>query len=761
MNRVLLIIIIVIANLVCNTIDSFSQRHELMDSLARRMDLYDQGQGRTSIYLKSNKDIYIAGEDLWFNAFVLNSQSFSLSDLDKILYLQLTQKDGDSVVWEEMYPIVSGISGGHVFLPPTLAEGDYLLKAYTANSYFFQQHYFYAVAPIQIVKAAQAIKNYGQLAQSLPFRKGEKIRLNIFPEGGSLVSGLQNLVAFKAVNKDGLPVDINGTLLKNGAPLINIKSLHSGMGCFTFTPEVNAEYAVSLENYQDSIFRISDILDEGVVMQLERNRSDSLIFKIATSHHESQKVFLRIQVRGMLQAIAAGTLKDSLIVKIPITGMTGGIAEATLFDERLHPLAERLVFVHQENKLNIHFSQVKDQYAPKEQVLIKIKTRDDNGKPVPAVLSLRVYDQLFANRKNVANIVNYYQLSTQVGEDIYDPSYYFDTINNNRQDALDLLLLTVGRKKYNWNEGRVAQDASAQRSVLSDSLKSSLELVNKYGKGKAPVSVMLFNHNKTQTQIAVTDSNGVFYLSPENLFIGRRFFIKYFSESEYNIRVTDPFEVIKEMEHKQSMAYLVGEKNIVMEGPTIDTGRLQYEKTLQEVIVRASGRNFADGYMGYLDSIAMFEGNTDYIGKCGWLNCPACGSGTKPVEGVAYSELIGPRRSQVSTHPFAFTSADMRKSPYIYPKYTEAELLKKFKMVITKGFYQNRKFFAPNYDKEDRTATDTRNTLFWDPMIVTDANGEATIRFFCSDITSRFVGVAEAVGENAYLGSGSFNFRIR
>jgi hypothetical protein len=754
--------IIFIVSLIAGSIVSFSQQgNVLMDSLARRMDIYAGEQGKTAVYLKCDKDIYIAGEDLWFNAFVLNAQFFSLSDLDKILYLQLTQKDGDSVVWKEMYPITKGIAGGHVHLPHTLTEGNYLLKAYTAHSFFFHQPYFSTVAPIQIVKNPRSIKSYWQLGQSLAPQKGGNIRFDIFPEGGTLVSGLPNVVAFKAVNRDGLPVNISGTLLKNGTPLLNIKTFHSGMGSFVFTPEANTAYAVRIDSDPESLFKIRPISEEGVVMHLDKNEKDSLIFKIVARHQKPKNVFLRIQVRGMLQSIAAGTLKDSLIIKLPVADMPAGIAEATLFDEQLHPLAGRLVFLHQESKLNIHFNQVKDHYAPKEQVTLKIKTTDVDGKPIPAVLSLRVYDQFFANRKNVRNIVNYYQLSTQLSDHVYDPSYYFDTNNSDRKDALDLLLLTQGRQQYNWNEKRIIQDAAVQRPVLSDSLQSFLLSANKSRKDKQPISLMLFNYNKTVTQVAVADNSGMFYVTPKNLFIGHRFFIKYFSGNEYNIRVTDPFDTIKAIEEKQHPVYLLGEKSIVTEGTTIDSSRLQYGQLLQEVVVQAKGRAFGDRYLGYLDSIARFEGNTDYVGQCGWLNCPACGGGTKPVEGITYSELIEPKRSQVNSHPFPFTDVDKRKVTYHYPNYTEEELLKKFKMVITKGFNQHRKFFEPNYDEEDKTVADTRNTLYWNPMVITDENGEATIRFFCSDIHSRFIGVAEGVGGNAILGSGTFNFTVR
>src|SRR6186713_552868 len=110
-----------IISLACTGIRSFAQPgRALMDSLARRIDAHSPKTVETSVYLASNKDIYIAGEDLWYNAFVLDAQTFALSEQDNILYLQLVKEDSDTVVWKEMYPVYHGVSAGHVYLPQNL-----------------------------------------------------------------------------------------------------------------------------------------------------------------------------------------------------------------------------------------------------------------------------------------------------------------------------------------------------------------------------------------------------------------------------------------------------------------------------------------------------------------------------------------------------------------------------------------------------------------------------------------------------------------
>ncbi|HEX6429948.1 MAG TPA: hypothetical protein VF008_19775 [Niastella sp.] len=748
--------------LVANTVQSFSQEtRAVMDQLASRLNNYSQVNSNTSVYLRTAKDIYVRGEDCWFNAFILNAQDFSFSAVDKTLYLQLQQMGTDSIVWQEMYPIANGVSYGHVYIAQTLPEGDYWLKAYTARSFFLNQPCFYAATPIQVVKEVRSIKHNSNSQQQAGTIIKDRVQLGVFPEGGNLVAGLQNAVAFKAVGPNGHPVKINGTLLKGNIAVLNFKTIHAGMGSFSFTPEKNAEYRIKLEN-NDSLYPFPKVQDDGLVMQLVKNDRDGLVFKISMDHvPDKKKVFLRLQVRGTVQSIAAGTLTDSLEIKIPTQNIPQGIAEVTLFDEQLRPLAERLVYLHPEKKLCISLSPVNEQYAQKEKVSLKIKTTDEGGNPVPAVLSLRVYDHLFGNRANTRDIAAYYYLSTQLRGRIDDPAYYFDSSHSDRKQALDLLLRTQGWRRYAWSEEALKEATENQRPALSDSCKAQITTLKKSAKVRQPLSLMLFNYNKSLSQVAITDSNGLFYLTPDHLTIGPRLFIKYFSEKEYGIQVADPFEPIKSSALPQLIAYETRSDNISGNDDEMSANEvnyLQYGKTLEEVTVVAKGRGFKDKYLGYLDSVAKYEGNTDYVGECGWLNCPDGRTDIKPIEGKQYPIFT----ADVTSHrKVVLTKENHKTITYHYPTYTEEELLKKLKMGIAKGYYQSRAFYKPDYDKESNAVTDNRITLLWEPVIITDKNGAATITFFCSDIRSRFIGVIEGVGEQGLPGVNKFSFRVR
>ena len=105
---------------------------------------------------------------------------------------------------------------------------------------------------------------------------------------------------------------------------------------------------------------------------------------------------------------------------------------------------------------------------------------------------------------------------------------------------------------------------------------------------------------------------------------------------------------------------------------------------------------------------------------------------------------------------------DRHTIEYHYPKFTEDELLKMNNLSIIKAYYPERQFYHVKYDDVSNPdqAVDFRNTLFWDPSVITDTNGEATIEFFCSDLNTRFIGTIEGVSGDGLLGKKSIEFAV-
>ena len=733
-----------------------------MDQLAVRLNAHTESQLEASVYLRTIKDIYESMEDLWFKAYLLDAQFITPFHLDKALYVTLVKKNTDSVVWEEKYPIKDGMVDGHIYLDNSLPEGDYILSAYSAHS-FYRERPFYALRTIKLIRQTSSLLKKNIADTSINAHQQQKLQFSILPEGGQIVSGVKNRIAFKAVGENGEPVDVSGKLFQGEITINEFRSIHAGMGSFYFTPVPGAQYHIRLDAPKtDTLYPLPLIKDKGLAIHLLRREKDTLVFKIFQSYASvAQSIFLRLQIRGRVQVIASGVLKDSLQLKIPTTNSPQGIAEVTLFDQVMRPLAERLVYLNPDKSLNITTTLSKAMYKTREKVSLQIKTSDKDGRPVQASIGVNVYDKLYHNLEDAQDILTHYYLSTQLKGKIYDPGYYFNNTNKDRNEALDVLLLTQGWRCYLWNEDELKKIKN-RKQIFTDSIRGRLMAVNaKRNKPKVQVLVA-FSTDEHEKRTVFTDNMGGFVLAPEDFVKGRWSYLQRLdpSKEEYTVYVEDQFKAIREISKKIQNNYPLGRKAITEKKDDIPAGRISMGTiNLNEVSVVAKKHGvFRDKYIGRLDSLAKLDGNTDFVSpNSNWLNVPVGTTGTRPVEGQKYTIWTGNNPVPTSV-PFSFGTGDFKEIIYHYPKFTEDELLKKFKLTRIKGYYEKREFYQPDYDKEPNSLPDYRNTLLWAPDVVTDKNGQATLEFYCSDINSSFQGIIEGVGGEGLLGKNEFHF---
>jgi len=74
-----------------------------------------------------------------------------------------------------------------------------------------------------------------------------------------------------------------------------------------------------------------------------------------------------------------------------------------------------------------------------------------------------------------------------------------------------------------------------------------------------------------------------------------------------------------------------------------------------------------------------------------------------------------------------------------------------FQRIKVPGYAPARRFRYPNYDDPDtdKTQTDFRSTIYWNPMVVTDPKtGTATITFYTADLVGSYRILAEGITQN-------------
>jgi len=79
------------------------------------------------------------------------------------------------------------------------------------------------------------------------------------------------------------------------------------------------------------------------------------------------------------------------------------------------------------------------------------------------------------------------------------------------------------------------------------------------------------------------------------------------------------------------------------------------------------------------------------------------------------------------------------------------------------GMQLQREFYSPVYDTPEQQKSrlpDFRNVLYWSPDVNTDVSGKATLSFFTSDRTGKYVAVFQGMTANGQAGSYVLSFDV-
>jgi TonB-dependent SusC/RagA subfamily outer membrane receptor len=420
----------------------------LVDQLNQFLTQFPQEKA----YLHVDKPFYTAGETMWFKAYVVDGITHEADSLSRVLYVDLVDAAAGKVLATRTFRLEGGHAPGAWALADTLAPGRYAVRAYTnwmrnQPEYVFRREFNLFAA--------------GQPAPE-PVQQTDRASVEFFPEGGTLVAGLENRVAFKALNALGRGTDIEGVVVANGDTVAAFQSEHLGMGRFSLPVEAGKTYTAHLKiaSGQRLTVPLPPVAARGHGLGID-NLTNKDVVRVYVQNSQPQPndpkpLFLLAHLRGQVAFVAKGsTAKKTFVANVPRkTFPDGGIATFTLFDANGQPLAERVAFIQPRNRLNVAISTDKPAYKPREAVALTVAVTDTAGKPVPNVpLSLAVTDaRQVGTNPHGESLVSYLLLSSDLRGTIEQPGYYVDPANPNAAPHLDLLLMTQGWRRFTWRQ---------------------------------------------------------------------------------------------------------------------------------------------------------------------------------------------------------------------------------------------------------------------------------------------------------------------
>ena len=350
----------------------------------------------------------------------------------------------------------------------------------------------------------------------IALNRPENIDLQFMPEGGSLIAGVTSRMGFKALNEDGLGVSIVGKVLDGKQQAVaDLKSVHKGMGAFEFIPKSGETYSakVVLADGTSKIYPLPVVISSGITLRVNSKNNDSLDVILSAAPDlltASATYYLVGQARDRVCYGAGVVFKDKTTVKVVAKNIfPTGITKWVLFDVSGKPVAQRLVFVDHDDRLNISLKTDKEVYSLRDSIGLQLAVTDAAGKPVSGSFSMAVTDDNLVKPfdTDAENIASYMLLNADLKGNIEDPGYYFNKENADRSAMLDVLLLTQGWAGYDWS-GLFDLKPPKYEAETEFTVKGIA--TNIFNKGLANTDILLISKKPEIFMRTKTDSTGRF-----------------------------------------------------------------------------------------------------------------------------------------------------------------------------------------------------------------------------------------------------------
>ena len=106
------------------------QQIRVNDDIAEKFRKYCRAVPWEEIYVHTDRDGYIAGEEIWFKIYLVDRENSKPSDGSSIVYCELLNPDNRPVA-QKRIKIEDGSGPGMIIIPDTVRTGEYTLRAYT------------------------------------------------------------------------------------------------------------------------------------------------------------------------------------------------------------------------------------------------------------------------------------------------------------------------------------------------------------------------------------------------------------------------------------------------------------------------------------------------------------------------------------------------------------------------------------------------------------------------------------------------------
>ena len=609
--------------------------------------------------------------------------------------------------------------------------------------------------------------------------------VQFFPESGVMLNNVFQTIAFKVIGKNGLSTSVFGKVFNNKKEEVaDITTLNKGMGKFVMQTHPGETYYAIVKSGEGirKRFELPKSHETGVVMRLVYNKGKIMYEVTNNTNIQDKSLYLLLHSRGKVYAIQSlrnlrGQISESLL--------PAGIASLSVIDSLGYTYCERLTFVRNFNLPVISMESNKLTYSKHELVDLNLNLKSALGKAIDGNFSISVTDSHVVKQDSLAdNILTNLLLTSDIKGYVEDPGSYFVDNTAITREKTDVLMLTQGWHRFNTadvvksvnNKPKFYAEAG---QVLSGKVKNILN-----GPVKRCDVVAISSSYRNMFGTSKTDSLGRFLISGIEFPDSTSFVLKAnkagsfadveiipdvdnFPDSESFIPVslkantlTDKSEYFKQSREKyynEGGMWVISLNEVTVKARKNSNTNKSYYTGMGDSQVTTEQLELYKNLtlMNLLMTLPGVQVNGDKISIRG--SSPLILIDDMEVHDISeFSYLTAKDLASVDVFKGANTiifgsrgangviAITLKK----YENVKSTSPLTSVARIMPLGYQKPVEFYAPKYAVGTLYRSqdpDLRTTIYWNPKLVADKNGNIHVSFYAADKANNYTVIVEGV----------------
>ena len=314
------------------------------------------------VLLTLDQDFYLAGESINFSVLTFDVALQMPIEFSSIVYVELFNQD-DNVICGKKVLLKQGECTSYLTLPRKLETGYYYIRAYTNYMKNFGPGAFFT-KKIKIVNPFYRVKYQDNVDVTQ-----NKMKLDISAEGGKIVYGIENKIAFYLANFNDT---IHVLLYKNDSVVAKVNTKNS-FGIFSFVPIMNNRYKIEVTSLkkEKAVVELNDIVQSGVTCKLDSINERNTYLTVIAKNYDKFPISVFVENNTILYEYTNTISKpeSSLKIELPV-----GLNKIILKNSNQEEVSERLIYIKPKTKLEITANLDKPKALQGDSVVLHINT---------------------------------------------------------------------------------------------------------------------------------------------------------------------------------------------------------------------------------------------------------------------------------------------------------------------------------------------------------------------------------------------------